>query len=83
MTDVCEFIRQNPFASICFEPLENAGLLTKAEIPAVVISYNLLTYTRNMVKQLEAFTKDIIVIDNQSTYDRCWNTTKMSLNTRC
>jgi hypothetical protein len=41
---------------------------SKQQIQAVIISYNLLTYVKKMVRQLEKYTDNIIVIDNKSTY---------------
>ncbi len=66
--DVCQFIRMHPFASLLFEPIPNAGPLMKENITAVVIGYNQSTFIKNMVAQLERFTSDIVVIDNNSTF---------------
>ncbi len=63
----CEYIQQNPFGSLLFEPIE-AGILIKNNITSVIIGYNQLTYIRNMVKQLEKYTTDIVIIDNNSNY---------------
>lgn len=65
--DVVEFIKKNPTASLLFEPQEN-GVLFKKNIPVVIIGYNQLTFIKNMVEQVEKFTKDIIIVDNQSSY---------------
>lgn len=65
--DICQYIEHHPFAAILFEPVES-GILTKKEMPAVIIGYNQLTYIKNMVKQLEKYTSDIIVVDNNSNY---------------
>jgi len=67
-SDVCEYIKQNPFASLLFEPINNAGVLIKKNIPAIIIGYNQYTYIKNMVSQLEKYTSDIIIIDNNSSY---------------
>ena len=37
-------------------------------MPCVIIGYNQLTYIKLMVKQLEKYTNDIIIIDNNSSY---------------
>lgn len=42
-------------------------------IPVYIIGYNNLTYVRHMVDQLSAFTTDITVIDNKSTYPALLN----------
>ncbi|MGB8468139.1 MAG: FkbM family methyltransferase [Candidatus Babeliales bacterium] len=66
--DPCTYIQNDPFGSILFEPLNNGRLLLKENMPAIIIGYQQVTYIRNMVKQLEKYTKDIIVIDNASTF---------------
>lgn len=66
--NLCQYLEQNPSASILFAPLENAGDLVKNNITAVVIGYNQLTYIRNMVSQLEKYTSDIVIIDNDSQF---------------
>jgi FkbM family methyltransferase len=66
--NISQYIRKNPFASILFKPRENAGILIKDNLPCVIIGYNLVTYIRNMVKQLEKHTSDIIIIDNKSDF---------------
>jgi hypothetical protein len=35
---------------------------------AVIIGFNQYTYIKNMVKQLEKYTNDIVIIDNNSTF---------------
>jgi FkbM family methyltransferase len=64
---ICEYLTRNPFASLLFEPLD-AGVLVKHNMTAVIMGYNQCTYIKNMVKQLEKYTSDIIIIDNASTY---------------
>ena len=66
--NICEYLKQNPFASLLFEPTANEKLFIKSNIPAVIIAYNQYTYIKNMVEQLEKYTTDIIIIDNNSTY---------------
>ena len=34
----------------------------------VIISYNQYTYVSKMVKQLEKYTNDIVIIDNKSSF---------------
>lgn len=65
--NVVEFIKKNPLASLLFEPMEN-GVLFKKNISIVIIGYNQYTYIKNMVEQVEKFTNDIIIVDNQSSY---------------
>lgn len=67
--DICAYLQQNPFASILFEPLDDAGILIKRNIPVVIIGYNLYTYIKDMVTQLEKYTSDIIIVDNNSSYE--------------
>lgn len=66
--DLPQYIAQNPFTSILFEPINNAGLLIKKNIPSLIIGYNQYTFIKNMVQQLEKYTSDITVIDNNSNY---------------
>lgn len=72
-SNVAEYIIQNPFVSLLFEPLEDAGTLIKKNIPVVIIGYNQYSYIKNMVEQLEKYTSDIIVIDNNSDYQPLLN----------
>lgn len=45
------------------------GLLTYKPNPTVcIISYNWYTFTKQMVDQLERFTRDIVIFDNNSSY---------------
>ena len=71
--DIITYIKQNPFSSILFEPLEDAGTLIKKNMPIVIIGYNQYTYIKNMVSQLEKYTSDIIVVDNNSSYEPLLN----------
>jgi FkbM family methyltransferase len=66
--DVCGYIKRNPFTSLLFRPKRDAGVLVKENLTSVIIGYNQLTYIRNMVKQLEKYTSDIVIIDNVSDY---------------
>lgn len=66
--DVCEYIQQHPFDSILFEPIETTVPFIKKNIPVVVIAHNQATFIKNMVSQLEKFTSDIIVVDNNSDF---------------
>lgn len=68
VANICEYVNNNPFASLLFEPLESKDVLIKKNMPVVVIGYNQYTYIKNMVAQLEKYTSDIIVVDNNSTY---------------
>lgn len=71
--NVSEFLASNPFASLLLVPKEDAGELLKENITAVIIGYNQYTYIKNMVSQLEKYTKDIVVIDNASDYEPLLN----------
>jgi len=73
INNLVEYIKGNPFTSIYFEPLEGAGIMEKKNIPAVIIGYNLYSYVSKMVKQLERYTSDIIIVDNASTYPKLLN----------
>lgn len=66
--NISEFIQENPFASLLFEPRQDVGELVKKNVTAVIIGYNQATYIKNMVSQLEKYTKDIVIIDNHSDY---------------
>jgi hypothetical protein len=66
-TNVLEYLSRNPFASLLFEPIE-AGVLAKKNMTALIVGYNQYTFIKTMVKQLEKYTSDIIVVDNASTY---------------
>ena len=66
--NVCKFLAKNPFASILFEPKQHSDSFVKHNLPAFIIGYNQLTYIKNMVKQLEKYTSDITIIDNQSDF---------------
>lgn len=66
--NVSDYIKSNPFCSILFEPQKNAGTLFKTNMTAVIIGYNLVSYIKNTVKQLEKYTSDIIIVDNKSFF---------------
>ena len=42
----------------------------KKNMTAVIISFNQYTYVSKMVKQLEKYTNDIVIIDNNSTFPK-------------
>jgi len=46
---------------------------TLKDIPIYIIAYNNLYYVKNMIKQLEKYTKNINIIDNNSTYLKLLN----------
>ncbi len=66
--DLCDYLSHHPFASVLLEPQENSEVLIKTQMPAVIIAYNQPTFVKNMVRQLEPYTSDIIIIDNNSTF---------------
>lgn len=49
-------------------PKKTEKFFLKKNIPVLILCYNQLTFLKNMVAQVEKYTKDIIVIDNCSTY---------------
>jgi hypothetical protein len=54
---------------IFFEPIKDINLqLIKNNMSVVIIGYNQFTYISKMVKQVEQYTNDIIIIDNNSNY---------------
>jgi FkbM family methyltransferase len=63
-------IEADPFCSLVFEKThpQIPAQFPKLNITAVIVGYNQLTYIRMMVKQLEKYTNDIVIIDNASTY---------------
>lgn len=52
---------------VLFQPKEGGGFVKK-NLTAVIIGYNLFTYIKQMVKQLKKYTKDIVILDNQSFF---------------
>lgn len=66
---VCQYIGQNPFGSVLFEPLDDAGVMIKKNLTALIIAFNQLTYVKEMVAQLEKYTSDIVIVDNASNYE--------------
>ena len=59
---------------ILFEPNYFNNLqLIKNNMSIMIISYNQYTYVSNMVKQLEKYTTDIVIVDNNSTYQPLLN----------
>jgi hypothetical protein len=59
---------------IFFEPIKDINLqLIKNNMSVVIIGYNQFTYISKMVKQVEQYTNDIIIIDNNSNYDPLLN----------
>ena len=65
---ISSFLQANPFASLLLVPKQDARDLIKENITAVIIGYNQYSYIKNMVSQLEKYTKDIVIIDNNSNY---------------
>lgn len=66
--DPCGYLLANPSASILFEPLHKQEVLVKKNTPALIIGYNQVTFIKNMVNQLEKYTSDICIIDNNSDF---------------
>ncbi len=66
--DVCSYLEKNPFASLIFEPLTKQEVLIKSNMPVIIIAYDQVTFIKNMVNQLEKYTSDIIIVDNNSKF---------------
>jgi hypothetical protein len=67
-SDVATYLEGNPGACLLFEPKRDGAQLFKKNMTAVVIGFNQYTYIRDMVRQLEKYTNDIVVVDNNSQY---------------
>jgi FkbM family methyltransferase len=67
-SDAVSYIQSQPFGSVLFEPRNDMGTMLKKDMPVVIIGYNQYTYISKMVSQLEKYTSDIIVIDNNSSF---------------
>ena len=66
ITDPLAYLSQNPFGSLLFEPIEN-GVLAKKNMPVFIHSYNQYPLIKEMVEQLEKYTTDIVIVDNNSS----------------
>jgi hypothetical protein len=65
-----DFINKNKNIKILFCPNKNLLKdLFKQNMTCVIISYNQPTYIKNMVKQIEKYTNDIVIIDNNSNFE--------------
>jgi len=65
---VLDYLTNNTSCSLIFKPNKKKGLLVKSQMPVLIIAYNQYTYVTNMVKQIEKYTSDIIIVDNKSDY---------------
>lgn len=68
--DAIQHVLENPHCSILFVPKKNVIVPLKNNTTICIISYNNYTYTKNMVNQISHYTKDIVVINNNSTYNK-------------
>lgn len=68
--NISQRLCENPNEIVFFEPLKEKKSLIKKNMTAVIIGYNQYTFIRNMVKQLEKYTSDIVIIDNASTFKK-------------
>ena len=68
INNISGFLQNNPFSSLLLIPKKDEEDLIKQNVTSVIIGYNQYTYIKNMVSQLEKYTKDIVIIDNNSTY---------------
>lgn len=66
--DLASYLIESPQASVFFTPKKVQKAFKKRDIPACIIGYNQPTYIKQMVKQLEKHTKDIVIIDNASDF---------------
>lgn len=67
IADPLAYLRQHPSGALLFEPLEK-GVLVKKNMPVFIIGYNQYTFIKGMVEQLEKYTSDIVVVDNNSSF---------------
>lgn len=67
-SDALSYIQGHPFGSVLFEPRMGMGTLHKKNIPVVIVGYNQYSYISKMVAQLEKYTRDIIIVDNNSSF---------------
>jgi hypothetical protein len=64
-----DYIKENKNIKILFCPNKNLSKdLFKQNMTCVIIGYNQPTYIKKMVKQLELYTNDIVIIDNNSNF---------------
>lgn len=67
--DIISTVINNPFVSLLLRPKKIGSLINLKHIPAAIIGYNQVTYIKRMVKQLEKYTKNIVIIDNNSSFN--------------
>jgi len=66
---------------VLFEPKNVLNLqVVKKNMTILIIGYNQYTYISSMVSQLKKYTNDIVVIDNNSTYEPLLNYYKYEYN---
>ena len=64
-----DYINENKNIKVLFCPNKNLSKdLFKQNMTCVIIGYNQPTYIKKMVKQLEPYTNDIVIIDNNSNF---------------
>ena len=67
-----EQIQENNY--IILNPKQNSDLqMVKKNMTVLIIGYNQYTYISKMVSQIEKYTNDIVVVDNNSTYEPLLN----------
>ena len=65
-----DYIKENKNIKILFCPNKNLSKdLFKQNMTCVIIGYNQPTYIKKMVNQLEPYTNDIVIIDNNSNFE--------------
>jgi hypothetical protein len=65
--DVIEFLKKEPQAILGVQPKKQSRFVKKNPT-VMIIGYNQATFIKQMVKQLEKYTKDIVIIDNKSFF---------------
>ena len=59
---------------IILSPKQNSDLqMVKKNMTVLIIGYNQYTYINKMVSQIEKYTNDIVIVDNNSTYEPLLN----------
>lgn len=65
--DVIELLKKEPQAILGVQPKQQSRFVKKNPT-VIIIGYNQITFIKQMVKQLEKYTKDIVIIDNKSFF---------------
>ena len=69
INDINKYLENN-IIKVLFVPNKNLSKdMFKKNMTCVIIGFNQPTYIKKMVKQLEIYTNDIVIIDNNSTFE--------------